>query len=85
MSLGQEYFHTVLERDMGNPEIPVLYNAMVPCGLCTGYVVKHLWSLFVRSSMILILQKLFHGDTTENLYGKDTLNNLVAVIVRYPN
>ena len=70
---------------MGNTEIPVLYTAMVPCGLCTACVGKPLWPLFFKGSIMLILHKLFHSDTTKHLEGKAILNNFVAEIVRYPN
>ena len=79
--LSRECFHKFLERAMGNPSIPVLYTTMVPCSLCTACVGKRIWPLFVKGSIMLILHKLFHGDTTKHLYGKDTLKNLVSEIV----
>ena len=48
MLLGQECFHTVLERAMINHAIPVLYTAMVLCGLCTTCVSKRLWSICLK-------------------------------------
>ena len=51
MLLVQECFHTVLERAMGNPAIPVLYTYMVPCGLCTACVGKRIWPLFFKVSI----------------------------------
>ena len=55
--LGQDYFHIVLEMAMGNPAIPVIYTAMVPCGLCTACVGKRLCPLFFKGFIMLILHK----------------------------
>ena len=59
MLLGRECFCTVLERSMGNPEIPVLYTAMVPCGLYTDFVGKRIWPRFIKVLIMLILLNFF--------------------------
>ena len=57
MLLFQECFHIVLEKAMSNTAITVLYTDMVSCGLCTACVVKRPWPLFVKGSIMLIIQK----------------------------
>ena len=54
---------------------------MVYCGLCTAYVGKWIWPLFVKGLIMFILQKLFHGDIMEHLYGKATIKNFVATML----